>query len=291
MHTKLIIMKHITNRYVFYVYLFTKHYLIYYNNSKQFEIGGIMNKVEIKNLSLKKDDILIYDKLNLSIVGNSYTTIIGPSSSGKTILFKTIIKGNKKIKINGNIHYVVTNPDKLILGKTVSSQIKFFMEMNNYTKRVISTRFKNIVSFFNLESILDKDPYKLSLGEKQLVVLCSVMVLDLDILILDNALCRMNKSMKEKVLKYFTKLKKKKVTIINFTSDVSEIIGSDYTILVDKKLVFNKKTKEVIKDNKLFEDNNLRLPFLLDITNKLKYYDLIDEEVSGIDELVDKLWK
>lgn len=250
-----------------------------------------MNKVEIKNLSLKKDDILIYDKLNLSIVGNSYTTIIGPSSSGKTTLFNTIIKGNKKIKLNGKINYIVTNPDKLVVGHTVSSQIKFFMEMNNYTKRVIATRFKNIVSFFNLDSILDKDPYKLSLGEKQLVVLCSVMVLDLDILILDNALCRMNKSMKEKVLKYFTKLKKKKVTIINFTSDVSEIIGSDYTILVDKKLVFNKKTKEVIKDNKLFEDNNLRLPFLLDITNKLKYYDLIEEEVSGIDELVDKLWK
>ena len=250
-----------------------------------------MNKVEIKNLSLKKDDILIYDKLNLSIVGNSYTTIIGPSSSGKTTLFNTIIKGDKKIKVNGKIHYIVTNPDKLVVGHTVSSQIKFFMEMNNYTKRVIASRFKNIVSFFNLDSILDKDPYKLSLGEKQLVVLCSVMVLDLDILILDNALCRMNKSMKEKVLKYFTKLKKKKVTIINFTSDVSEIIGSDYTILVDKKLVFNKKTKEVIKDNKLFEDNNLRLPFLLDITNKLKYYDLIDEEVSGIDELVDKLWK
>lgn len=233
-----------------------------------------MNKVEIKNLSLKKDDILIYDKLNLSIVGNSYTTIIGPSSSGKTTLFNTIIKGNKKIKLNGKINYIVTNPDKLVVGHTVSSQIKFFMEMNNYTKRVIATRFKNIVSFFNLDSILDKDPYKLSLGEKQLVVLCSVMVLDLDILILDNALCRMNKSMKEKVLKYFTKLKKKKVTIINFTSDVSEIIGSDYTILVDKKLVFNKKTKEVIKDNKLFEDNNLRLPFLLDITNKLKYYEI-----------------
>ena len=250
-----------------------------------------MNKVEIKNLTLKKDDVVIYNKLNLNISGGAYTTIIGPSSSGKTTLFNTIIKGNKKVKVNGNINYVVTNPDKQIVGRTVEKQIKFFMEMNNYSKRQISSRFKSIVSYFGIDSILDKDPYNLSLGEKQLVVLCSILVLDLDILILDNALCRMNRVMKEKVLSYFNKLKKKKITIINFASDVRETIGSDYTILVDKKLVFNKKTKEVIKDNKLFEDNHLKLPFLLDITNKLKYYGLVDKNIKDMESLVDELWK
>ncbi len=250
-----------------------------------------MNKVEIKNLTLKKDDVVIYEKLNLNISGGAYTTIIGPSSSGKTTLFNTIIKGNKKVKVNGNVNYVVTNPDKQIVGRTVEKQIKFFMEMNNYSKRQISSRFKSIVSYFGIDSILDKDPYNLSLGEKQLVVLCSILVLDLDILILDNALCRMNRVMKEKVLSYFNKLKKKKITIINFASDVRETIGSDYTILVDKKLVFNKKTKEVIKDNKLFEDNHLKLPFLLDITNKLKYYGLVDKNIKDMESLVDELWK
>ena len=250
-----------------------------------------MNKVEIKNLTLKKDDVVIYEKLNLNISGGAYTTIIGPSSSGKTTLFNTIIKGNKKVKVNGNINYVVTNPDKQIVGRKEKKQIKFFMEMNNYSKRQISSRFKSIVSYFGIDSILDEDPYNLSLGEKQLVVLCSILVLDLDILILDNALCRMNRVMKEKVLSYFNKLKKKKITIINFASDVRETIGSDYTILVDKKLVFNKKTKEVIKDNKLFEDNHLKLPFLLDITNKLKYYGLVDKNIKDMESLVDELWK
>lgn len=250
-----------------------------------------MNKVEIKNLRLKKDNLLIYDKLNFSINSFTYTAIIGPSSSGKTTLFNAIINGNKNIKINGNINYVVTNPDKQIVGRTVEGQIKFFMELNNYSKRVINTRYRNIVSFFKLESIVDMDPYKLSLGEKQLVVLCSILVLDLDILLLDNAMCRMNRVMKDRVLKYFDKLKRKKVTIINFASDINEIIGSTYTVLVDKKLVFNKKTTEVIKNNKLFEDNKLRLPFLLDISNKLRYYGLLDSSVNDIESLVDELWK
>ena len=261
--------------------------IIYYNTYK----GGHMNKIEIKNLNLKCGKTVIYNKLNLNIIENSYTTIIGPSSSGKTMLFKTIIKGNKAIKVNGSITYILTDPNKQIVAKTVKKQLQFFLENSGYTKRQITTRINNIIKAFSLESIIDKDPFSLSEGEKQLVVLCSMLVLDLDILLLDNALCRMNQQLKEKVLEHLNKLKKKKVTIVNFTSDISEINNSDYVIMVDKKLIFNKSKKEALSDNKIFEDNNLKLPFLNDITSKLSYYGLIKNNINSIDELVNALWK
>ena len=261
--------------------------IIYYNTYK----GGHMNKIEIKNLNLKCGKTVIYNKLNLNIIENSYTTIIGPSSSGKTMLFKTIIKGNKAIKVNGSITYILTDPNKQIVAKTVKKQLQFFLENSGYTKRQITTRINNIIKAFSLESIIDKDPFLLSDGEKQLVVLCSMLVLDLDILLLDNALCRMNQQLKEKVLEHLNKLKKKKVTIVNFTSDISEINNSDYVIMVDKKLIFNKSKKEALSDNKIFEDNNLKLPFLNDITSKLSYYGLIKNNINSIDELVNALWK
>ena len=261
--------------------------IIYYNTYK----GGHMNKIEIKNLNLKCGKTVIYNKLNLNIIENSYTTIIGPSSSGKTMLFKTIIKGNKAIKVNGSITYILTDPNKQIVAKTVKKQLQFFLENSGYTKRQITTRINNIIKAFSLESIIDQDPFLLSEGEKQLVVLCSMLVLDLDILLLDNALCRMNQQLKEKVLEHLNKLKKKKVTIVNFTSDISEINNSDYVIMVDKKLIFNKSKKEALSDNKIFEDNNLKLPFLNDITSKLSYYGLIKNNINSIDELVNALWK
>ena len=261
--------------------------IIYYNTYK----GGHMNKIEIKNLNLKCGKTVIYNKLNLNIIENSYTTIIGPSSSGKTMLFKTIIKGNQAIKVNGSITYIITDPNKQIVAKTVKKQLQFFLENSGYTKRQITTRINNIIKSFSLESIIDKDPFLLSEGEKQLVVLCSMLVLDLDILLLDNALCRMNQQLKEKVLEHLNKLKKKKVTIVNFTSDISEINNSDYVIMVDKKLIFNKSKKEALSDNKIFEDNNLKLPFLNDITSKLSYYGLIKNNINSIDELVNALWK
>lgn len=250
-----------------------------------------MSKIEIKKLSINYGKNEIFNNLSLDIKENSYTAIIGPSSSGKTTLFNEIIKKNKKIKINGNLNYILTDPNKQIVAQTVEKQLKFFLEMERYTKRQINTRVNNIVSYFELDNILDLDPYTLSEGEKQLVVLCSILVLDLDILIMDNGLCRMNYNLKQKVLNYFKKLKKKRITVVNFASDVGEIVGSDYTILLDKKIVFNEKTKDVIQNNKLFEENNLELPFILDITNKLKYYGLIKNNINNVDELVDELWK
>lgn len=261
--------------------------IIYYNTYK----GGNMNKIEIKNLNLKCGKTVIYNKLNLNIIGNSYITIIGPSSSGKTMLFKTIIKGHKSIKINGDIKYILTDPNKQIVAKTVKRQLQFFLENLGYTKRQITTRVNNIIKAFDLEAILNRDPFTLSEGEKQLVVLSSILVLNLDILLLDNALCRMNQQLKEKVLQYLNKLKKKKVTIVNFTSDISEIDNSDYVIMVDKKLIFNKSTKEALSDNTIFENNNLKLPFLNDITSKLNYYGLIKNNINSIDELVNVLWR
>ena len=61
--------------------------------------------------------------------------------------------------------------------------------------------------------------------------------------------------------------------------------------MVDKKLIFNKSKKEALSDNKIFEDNNLKLPFLNDITSKLSYYGLIKNNINSIDELVNALWK
>ena len=83
-----------------------------------------MSKIEIKKLNISYGKTVIFNDLNLNIKENSYTAIIGPSSSGKTTLFNEIIKGNDRIKVNGNINYILTDPNKQIVAKTVKKQAR-----------------------------------------------------------------------------------------------------------------------------------------------------------------------
>ena len=49
-----------------------------------------MSKIEIKKLNISYGKTVIFNDLNLNIKENSYTAIIGPSSSGKTTTAKRL---------------------------------------------------------------------------------------------------------------------------------------------------------------------------------------------------------
>lgn len=249
-----------------------------------------MNSIDITNFNYNYKENKIFENFSLSIPKNSYTTIIGPMASGKTTLFNAIINNHSSISINGDLRFIKTDPNTQICGKTVKEQLSFFLESEGYRKRQIQTRVNNIIKEFSLQDILLENPFSLSEGEKQLIVICSIIVLDLDILILDNALCRLDYQTKQKVLNYLLKLKKKKITIINFASDVKEILNADNVVMINRKLIFNKKLKEALEDEKSFHNNNLKLPFMSDLSIKLKYYDLLDNQVLDMNKMVDTLW-
>ena len=69
-------------------------------------------------------------------------------------------------------------------------------------------------------------------------------------------------------------------------------------LYMDKILIMNKGKKEiydkidiVLSKEEIFKELGLSLPFIYDINNLLKSYELINENHIVIKELVDLLWK
>ena len=108
-------------------------------------------------------------------------------------------------------------------------------------------------------------------------------------IILDNNLNNVDNQTKTKLFKYMKQTKK---TIINITNDVEESVYGDYLILInEKEIVLNNNIKTAFKQEKLFKNNNLELPFMASLSLKLGYYDLIDNIYLDMNKLVNKLWK
>ena len=163
----------------------------------------------------------------------------------------------------------------------------FYLKQNNIKKDIIEEKIKKITKEFNLEEIIDIDPYNLNNEQKQIVIILSIIIINPDLLILDDALCFISTYYKEKLLKY---IKKQKITIINFTNDTEESLYSNNIVIINKQVVLNKPLKKALKEEKIFINNNLILPFIAELATKLKYYDLLDDITLKKEEMVDKLW-
>ena len=247
-----------------------------------------MNIVEIKNLNYSYKDKEIFENLNINIKKNTITTILGSNGSGKSTLARLINKKYRNIKINTTkINYVYSNPDEQIVGNTVKEQLMFYLKQTNIDNTIINNKIKKIIREFKLAEVIDNDPYQLNNEQKQLIVLLSNTLIHPELLILDDALSFVGTYYKNKVLRY---LKRQKISIINFTNDTEECMYSNYIVIINKKVVLNKTLKKALKEEKIFIENNLKLPFIAELSLKLNYYKLLDDTVLNIEEMVNKLW-
>lgn len=92
-------------------------------------------------------------------------------------------------------------------------------------------------------------------------------------------------------MKIFKLLKKQNISYINVTSNVEDAIYSDYIFVYDgNKLVLEGSRNEVLKEEKTLKRLGYGLPFVVDLSIQLNYYDIFNKVYYDLDELVRALW-
>ncbi|MCE7699522.1 MAG: ATP-binding cassette domain-containing protein [Methanobacterium paludis] len=162
--------------------------------------------VEFKNFSFsytEQENVL--SNINLEVQPGEFVLLCGPSGSGKTTLLTNI---KKEIRPNGirggdvffmgtnikdlddkrsacEIGFLFQNPDDQIVSDTVLQEIAFPLENIGLPTGEIRNRIAEMAAFFGLDKYLHKNVNELSGGQKQLVNLCSLLVLKPHLLLLD----------------------------------------------------------------------------------------------------------
>ena len=159
--------------------------------------------------------------------------------------------------------------------------------------KTIDDKIKKLSEYLKIEGLLEKNPHYLSGGEKQMVALASALVIEPKILILDEAFTMLDGVEKDSILKLLKKLvKEKKITIINVTHDMEDTVYGDKIIVLDRgKIIFNDDKEVVYREEKKLKSIGLELPFMVDLSNKLRYYGLVDENILSMNAMVNHLWK
>ena len=264
--------------------------------------------IKIENLNFSYRNKKIFEKLNLNVEKGKIVSIIGPNGCGKSTLVKILVglisyngritiddipllKDNRK-EIRKRIGVVFTNPDNQFVAETVMDDVAFTLENMNYKKEDIRKKIEEVTKYLGIYDILESNPHDLNANQKQLVSLASALVHDPKILILDEALTSFDPVEKDRIIKLLQELNKEGLTVINISHDIEDTLISDEIFVMNGGQIVLTGTKdEVYKEEKLLKSLGFNLPFTVDLSNRLMFYNLIDHIIYDMKELVDTLWK
>jgi len=267
------------------------------------------NIVKIDELTYKNNNRVIINNLSLNIEKNTWVSVIGPNGSGKTTLIKIlscllpyegyvnidnlVIDERNKEEITRKLGIVLDNIDNQLIGLTVEDNLAFPLENLNYTQTEIKEKITKIAKRFKLNHILKENIKNITNSEKQLVSIASALIINPKVLLLDDCLHQLEPKTKKELLNNLKSYRKEyKLTIIMTTQNLEDTLCSDKIVLINKgKLIAYKTPLAILKDDELLKNNALKQPFIIELSQKLMLYDLVEHIYLDERKLVKDLWK
>lgn len=259
-------------------------------------------KLYTKNLSYKS----ILNNINISFKENTINYISGSNKCGKTTLIK-ILSGIFDIKdsvyydqkdiYNFSSYELSTLFSKVLLQdidyftfSNIDQELLYKLDKLNIDKNTRKKRYNEVVKLFDLDEYLYTNINDLSSIEKLKLSLAKALLSKPEILFLDDIFSSIDFNSAKEIL---LKLKSiDNLTIIMSSNNLDLSTESSKLIILNKgEVVLDGDTLDVLKEDSLLNKVGLDLPFMIDLSIKLKYYDLLDDIEFDMDRMVDKLWK
>lgn len=209
--------------------------------------------LETKNLSFKySDNSFTLGEVSFSLEKGDFCLVVGKTGCGKTTLLKLFKKeitpsGDLKgiVRMDGldlkeydsnKIVYMFQNPSRQIVSDKVYHEIVFGLESRGFKKEIIEAKLAEIVNYLDINDLLNKHTMELSGGEAQLVSLASLLVLDPEVILLDEASSQLDPLTRKKFLEILKRINQDfGITIILVEHNLEEVLEfTDKIVVLDQ---------------------------------------------------------
>ena len=268
--------------------------------------------IEVNNVSYKyKNGNEVLNNINIKINDGEFVAIIGKNGSGKSTLTKLIsglekpTKGDvivngintkskkETIELRKNVGIVFQNPENQIIFNKVYDDIEFGMKNLGVNKESIEETIKCALEKVGMLDYINKDPFELSLGQKQRIAIAGILALNTKTIILDEPTTMLDPEGKKAIYEIAKKLKEQGYTIIYITNAIDEILLADRIIVIKQGQVQKEFYKKDILENiDTLKELNIELPVIIQIIEKLKEKNIhIQLKEFTSDELTEQISK
>ena len=195
----------------------------------------------------------------------------------------SIIFNDESVK-NNIVREITDDSFAIIDSRTVDSNVKVsdFLKANNFDMKLVNK--------YNIRDYLGTNLLDLKVEDQlYLKIIVIINYVNDRNFVFDDVLSYLSEDRKKII---FKTIFDKNVKYYNFTSDIEEVVYSNYLIVLSKDGVAVEGTvKSVLGEEKLLKRLGFSLPVIYDISLQLKSYGLIDKPYVDMKKLVNDLWK
>jgi len=226
--------------------------------------------IEFKNVNFSYEEEKVLNSISFKIEKGEKVALLGSNGSGKSTILRILAglyftKGylfekkevTKKIidkNFRKKVSILFQNPESMIFNPSVYDEIVFSLKEFDIK---IENQVEQISDKFGITSLLKKTPLNLSGGEKQKIVLASLLIYEPELILLDEPTTAMDPRTTGWFIDLMIELEK---TIILATHDLSvayEICDRAIVLNENHKIVFDGDIETLFKNRELLLEANL----------------------------------
>lgn len=252
------------------------HNILNYKTKNMLDFGKcdndyIKGKIEFNNVSFTYEKQEVMKDVSFYIRPQSFTAIVGKSGSGKSTIFRLLLrlyKANKGSILLDDVNIYDYTKEVYSTNVSIVTQKPFIFDMSiRENLNLVDSNHQNQIEACKRVGIHDyimslKDGYNtkmigdaenISSGQKQLIALARTLLSNSEVLLFDEVTSSLDMQTSKQVMKVLKDLKKDH-TILMITHKPQLMKMADDIIVIDHgKLVGRGTHKELIKENKYYQ--------------------------------------
>ena len=218
-----------------------------------------MPTIEFSSVSVAFDDIVVLEDINLTLT-EQRIGIIGQNGGGKSTLTRLInglgepsagtvtvdqmdvAKQGKKVR--EKVGFVFSDAENQIVMPNVRDDVAFSLRRFKLPKHERLARVDAALERFGLAEFAERSPHTLSGGQKQLLALAAVMVIDPILIIADEPTTLLDLRNRDRIKREFARLEQQLIVVthdLDFLRDFDRVICID-----DHRIAADGRPAEVI---------------------------------------------
>ena len=128
--------------------------------------------------------------------------------------------------------------------------------------------------------------------EKLKVLLATALIHRPNVLLLDDVFVDLDDDDREKIILILKGIiKELNVIIISTTSSLIDTVYSDAILVIDEGVIkYSGRLNDILDYDNVLTKIGIEIPIMMDMSLKLKFYNLLDDVILNEKEMVDALW-